>query len=431
MRHRVVLGAAIAGLTAAPLALALDFGRSADVAVGRQPTAIAPLYVDDDDHTDLVTANAAAPGLSLLLGNGDGTFRPRIDISDAGPARGITVADFNSDGLDDVAVANVTGNSVSLLLGNGATLVPGGRFPVGASPQAVVSDDLDSDGNQDLVTANGAPPDKGVSVLLGLGDGTFTEPDVYGTRTRAQSVAVTDMDVDGIVDLVSTDSSANTVSFLIGTGEGTFEDAVTSRPIGARPWAVTPGGSGVYVAALGGSGGAGGGIYFVTYGDDPPSRIEVGKSPGSVLVDDLDLDGRDDVLAALPLSREVVVKTGEGTLLRRRVGAAPSMAVLADLNEDGAADIAVANRGSASVSVLLNGVAATPGRPSCVVPRLLGRTVPAARPILTASRCTVGRVTRRWARARRGRIVAQRPQAGTRLPTGASVALTVSRGPRR
>jgi hypothetical protein len=241
VRHRVVVGAAIAGLAAAPLALALDFGRSADVAVGPQPSDIAVLYVDDDDHLDLVTANASATGVSILLGNGNGTFRPRIDISEVGAARGIAVGDFNADGWDDVAVANAAGNSVSLLLGNGGTLVPGGRFPVGASPQAVVADDLDSDGNQDLVTANGGSRDPAVSILLGLGDGTFGQPDIYDARTGAESVAVTDVDTDGIVDIVSTDSSANTVSFLIGTGEGTFEPGGASRPLAARPWSVTPG----------------------------------------------------------------------------------------------------------------------------------------------------------------------------------------------
>jgi PASTA domain/FG-GAP repeat len=190
------------------------------------------------------------------------------------------------------------------------------------------------------------------------------------------------------------------------------------------------GGSGVYVSALGSAGGTGGAVFFVTFGDDPPSRIEVGKAPGSILVEDLDGDGSDDVVATLSLSRQVAVKTVGGGLLTRNVGAAPSAAAVADLNEDGLPDIAVANRGSASVSVLLNGVGAPPGRPSCVVPRVLGRTLAAARPILTASRCTVGRVTRRWSRARRGRIVGQRPPAATRLTTGASVALVVSRGPR-
>jgi hypothetical protein len=156
------------------------------------------------------------------------------------------------------------------------------------------------------------------------------------------------------------------------------------------------------------------------------SRQGAGIDPGR----NLDWDGSDDVVATLSISRQVAVKTVGGGLLTRNVGAAPSAAAVADLNEDGLPDIAVANRGSASVSVLLNGVGAPPGRPSCVVPRVLGRTLAAARPILTASRCTVGRVTRRWARARRGRIVGQRPPAATRLPTGASVALVVSRGPR-
>jgi hypothetical protein len=430
VRIRWGIVAALASLALAPLALAIDFGPPGQVLVGPAPVAIVVLDVNDDAKLDLVTANASRSGVSLLRGKGDGSFLARIDLPAAGAARGLTIADVNTDGFDDVAVANVTGGTVSLLLGNGSTLVPGGRFRAGDGPQAVAADDVDSDGNVDLVTANTSGP--AVSVVLGQGDGTFAAPVGYRTRTGSYSVAIIDVDGDGILDIVSTDSLANTLSFLIGNGDGTFQPARQSSPVGARPRWVTMGTEGLYVASLGGAGGVGSGVYVVSLDGGPSTRYVVGSAPGWVAVDDFNQDGYEDIVATRPGSNRVAVRYGQdAVLLQLAVGKSPSGGAIADFNEDSIPDLVVANRGSNRVTLFLNDGQEAPPGATCVVPRLARATLPVARAAVRAGGCTVGRVTRKYSRVRKGRVIAQRPKAGTRLPAGASVALVLSRGPRR
>lgn len=429
MRVRLGVVAAIASLALAPLALALDFGRPSQVLVGPAPAAIAVLDANDDSKFDLVTANASRSGVSLLRGAGDGSFLARIDFPSVGAARGLAISDVNADGFDDVVVANVAGGTVSLLLGNGRTLIPGGRFRAGAAPQAVAADDLDADGYIDLVTANTSGP--AVSVLLGQGDGTFAAPVGYQTRSGAYSVAITDLDSNSIPDIVSTDSLTDTLSFLIGNGDGTFQPARQSSPVGARPRWVTTGPEGLYVASLGGASGVGSGVYVVSL-DGPATRYAVGSAPSWVAVDDIDQDGYEDLVATRPGSNRIAVRSGQDAALSTvAVGKSPSGGAITDFNEDGIPDLAVANRGSNRVSVFLNDGQDAPPGATCVVPKLARATLPVAKVAVRERGCTVGRVTRKYSRARKGRVIAQRPKAGTRLPAGASVALVLSRGPRR
>ena len=336
---------------------------------------------------------------------------------------------MNTDGFDDVVVANVAGGTISLLLGNGTTLVPGGRFRAGAAPQAVAAEDVDFDGFIDLVTANTSG--SAVSVLLGHGDGTFAAPVGYPARTGSYSVAITDLDSDSIPDIVSTDSLADTLSILIGNGDGTFQPARQSAPVGARPRWVTLGPEGLYVASLGGAGGVGSGVYALSL-DGPATRYAVGSGPAWVGVDDIDQDGYEDLVTTRPGANRVAVRSGQDAALSSlAVGKSPSGGAIADFNEDGIPDLVVANRGSNRVSVFLNGGLEAPPGATCVVPKLARTTLPAARVALRGGGCTVGRVTRKYSRVRKGRVIAQRPKAGTRLPAGASVALVLSRGPRR
>ena len=204
------------------------FAAAQSFAVGNDPVSVAVADLNGDGIPDLVTANQGSNDVSVLLGLGDGTFAAAqpIPLNGKGPVS-VAVADFNGDGKPDLVTANVSSNDVSVLLGLGdGTFAAEPSFAVGKSPVSVVVakgvTDLNGDGKPDLVTANQGSND--VSVLLGLGDGTFAAEQRFavGVSASPTSVAVADLNGDGIPDLAITDKQFSAVTILLGGDDGTF-----------------------------------------------------------------------------------------------------------------------------------------------------------------------------------------------------------------
>jgi len=217
---------------------------------------VAVADVNADGKPDLVVANNCGNSsgcksegtLGVLLDNGDGTFQTAVTYDSGGyGATSVAIADVNGDGKPDLLVVNACGisncdssSTVGVLLGNGdgtfQTAVTYGSG--GYSAWAVAVADVNGDGRPDLVVANkcdGSSCSNGtVGVLLGNGDGTFQTAVTYGSGGfYAQSVAATDVNGDGKLDLLvanncvsSGDCSNGTVGVLLGNGDGTFQTAV-------------------------------------------------------------------------------------------------------------------------------------------------------------------------------------------------------------
>jgi hypothetical protein len=155
--------------------------------------------------------------VSVLLGNGDGSFQASATypLATDGDGSSVALGDFRGDGRLDIAAGSVTG--LNILLGNGdGTFQPAQRAASGAwFAFSLAVGDLRQDGHRDIVAAG-----NGLSVLLGNGDGTFQAPVTYLTAGTI-SMALADFNGDGVPDIVAT-HFPHIGSVLLGNGDGTF-----------------------------------------------------------------------------------------------------------------------------------------------------------------------------------------------------------------
>jgi hypothetical protein len=329
---------------------------------GEYPVAVAAADVNGDGKPDLVVANSCAENSSdcsygegvvgVLLGNGDGTFRPAVTYDSGGIAANFVAAgDVNGDGKLDLVVTNYCVSSgcggigaASILLGNGdGTFQPAASYGTGGVASASLAiGDVNGDHKLDLVLANSCgdsancASNGSVSVLLGNGDGTFQAAPLYGSGGYGGGILATgDLNGDGKLDLVVTNGCLNSVncangsvSVLLGDGDGALQPAMNYS---------TPG------------------------------------NPFSVAVADVNGDGKPDLIVTNQCAAQnnctgtgdgvvtVFLGNGDGTFQTAASydagGYAPSSVAMGDVNGDGKPDLVVANTaadyGNGSVSVLL------------------------------------------------------------------------------
>ena len=191
----------------------------ADYAVGLNPKGIVSADFNRDGVADLAVANSGDSSVSILLGRGNGSFGTASSVAVAASPNELVTADFNGDGIADLAIA---GSSVTVLLGNGDGTFK--RSDIAVNSSSITSADFNGDGKLDLaVTSNGK-----VQILLGKGDGTFTVGALLQGDVPFVVVRAADLNRDGAVDLAigaccqGTDVTFGAYYIATGKGDGTF-----------------------------------------------------------------------------------------------------------------------------------------------------------------------------------------------------------------
>jgi CSLREA domain-containing protein len=347
------------------------FQNQVTYAVGIGPKAIVAGNFDGNGRLDLAVSETdvetGAGELSVLLNNGDGTFAPQVTYKLGVQAQGMVASDFTGDGHLDLAVTSAFGY-VSVLLGNGdGTFRAPITAAVGGTLGAIVAGDFIGDGRIDLAVAvSGADlnlPTSGVSLLLGEGDGTFlplSGPLGNAVGAAPNAIVAGDFTGHGEIDLAITNQSGNSVSMLLGNGDGTFEPQVTyavgTTPVGfvaadlngdgRLDLAVTNSGDNTVSVLLG----KGDGTF------EPQVTYAVGPNPGDIVAGDFTGDGRTDLVVSDGDGTQILLGNGDGTFKSARTiapGTGGSL-VAADFTGDGRIDLAVAGGGdNGTVSVLL------------------------------------------------------------------------------
>jgi hypothetical protein len=437
----VFLSTALTGAVAAPLAASTPptFAGPKAYATGRIPVALVVADVNGDRKPDLATGNYGENenSVSVLINTGRGSFRTARDYIVGEAPGALAIGDLDGDRRPDLAAANELSNTVSVLLNSGdGTFGRRTDYPTADTPFAVAIGDLNSDGSRDLAIVNVLV--HSVSVLLNDGDGSFRPKVDYRTGRRPQEIVVGDLTGDGNLDL-ATGNRSDTVSVLVNRGDGTFEGSLDyqagSGPRGIaigdlngdrRPDLVTAN-TNVDVHTL---------SVFINGGGGnlrPKRDYRTGPGAESVAIGDLTGDGRPDLATANNGEEgstvSVLVNKGRGAFLPRRdyrTGRLPWSVAISDLNGDSRRDVATANYGGNSVSVLTN----TTGL--CTMPKITGTALAAAKKALARANCRVGTIRRAYSnRVARGRVISATPKAGMVLPRRGTVSIVVSRGPRR
>jgi hypothetical protein len=342
-------------------AATIAFQTAVNYRVGTGPRAVAFADFNGDGQLDLAVANSGVlnsvviddGGISVLLGNGDGTFQAAKSFTAGKNPFALAASDFNRDGKSDLVL--IDGSGVGVLLGNGdGTFGPVTYFPTASGPHSLAVADLDGDNIPDLVVAASS-----LSVLLGNGDGTFQSHVDY--PGPAGSVAVTDVNGDGKLDVIL---SPFGIRVLLGNGDGSFQSAILSLgPTFSDALAAADfnldGKPDVAVGfnnLLGKASGTvvmtgnGAGVFQLPQSANLPSH-------GPMSVADFNGDNQPDLVIASGGTANVFLGNGDSTFqsaLSVAVGTDPSSAAIADCNQDKAPDLAITNSADNTVSVLLN-----------------------------------------------------------------------------
>jgi hypothetical protein len=397
------------------------YAAAIDIPIGVHPTSVAVADFNGDGISDLAVVNSgeATPGksnssvihlkgnynVSVLLGNGDGSFGSATQFRVGINPSSVVVGDFNGDGKSDLAVSSSGeyfngsifvpyGGNISVLLGNGKGSFSSGlidgtiskNFSVDSRPSSIAVGDFNGDTISDLAVIKTNSSGIGdIGILIGTGKGDFESAISFKAGNSPNTIIAGDFNHDGKSDLAVTNSGSKSlkddgnVSVLLTKGiNKTFNDLfepVINFTAGLLPSSLKAGdfnkdgNSDLAVTNIGSSLIEGSDTVSVLLGNEngnfgTATNFRLPKSngsnhPDSLTIGDFNNDGNSDLATANYDSKTTSVLLGNGsgnfeTATNFKVGIGPVYLTTGDFNRDGKSDLVTSNLISGNISVLLN-----------------------------------------------------------------------------
>ncbi len=351
------------------------------IKAGKGPGCIEVADLNHDKIPDLIVTNEQDSSVIILLGKGN------IQFSEAKgspfPAghlvNDVAIGDYNNDGNIDLAFANHERRYLTVLHGNGKgsfVLAPQSPFSVDVIPHThgIATGDFDHDGRLDLVTDSWG--NNRVQVLFGDNGKGFKTPGIFFNvgKHPYQRLRVADVNKDSNMDIITTNLEGDNATVLLGNGKGNFiEENSSPFPCGDSPFGIAIGdvnadgnldlaiiNSPASTADRTGKNG-----LTVLYGDGTGkftmmqgSPYAAGKIPNRIATGDVNGDAVNDIVVSDNDGNMIYLflmsKNGVLSTFPIAVGSHPKGVAIADLNTDGKADILVCNNLDNDISIFIS-----------------------------------------------------------------------------
>ena len=366
---------AVTALSIAPAASAGQFKKAGYYKLGDQQEAFQVISArfTHSGNLDLAVAGLSN-GVSVLLGNGNGTFQKALTVAASNPAD-LVAADLDGDGNMDLVVVESggTGNgALDVFLGDGTGhFRKKASYPLGLESARVATADFNGDGHPDIAVTNQGDLNHehgNVMVFLGKGDGTLEKPAVYKLPNSPFGIEAGELNSHAYSDLAVTEFTGNSVAVLLNDGTGKFHLDATYGVGAGEAMGVAIGDlnhdgkpdlvvanvdAGIDVLLNQGGGKFGDATLY------PNCKYSCDPGPFAVVIADFNLDGNLDV-AGVNIGQKMVLYYGKGNgkfdnpvPIYIWLGGGYSLTA-GDFNNDGAPDLAVVPDGTDYISVLLN-----------------------------------------------------------------------------